>query len=72
MSQWLLVVSFVVCVPAQTIEFEPPLTLIVGPNGCGKTTVIECLKYITTGDMPANTKSGAFVMDPKIVDQTEV
>jgi ABC-type molybdenum transport system ATPase subunit/photorepair protein PhrA len=23
--------------------------MIVGANGCGKTTVIECLKYSTTG-----------------------
>ena len=26
-----------------------PLTMIVGANGCGKTTIIECLKYSTTG-----------------------
>ena len=26
---------------AQSIAFTPPLTLIVGSNGCGKTTVIE-------------------------------
>jgi predicted ATPase len=25
----------------QSIVFTPPLTLIVGSNGCGKTTVIE-------------------------------
>jgi len=28
----------------QAIEFQTPLTMIVGANGCGKTTVIECLK----------------------------
>ena len=33
----------------QAIEFESPLTMIVGANGCGKTTIIECLKYSTTG-----------------------
>ena len=36
----------------QAIEFESPLTMIVGANGCGKTTVIECLKYITCGQLP--------------------
>ena len=29
-----------------TIEFHKPLTLIVGPNGSGKTTIIECLKQV--------------------------
>lgn len=28
----------------ESIEFERPVTLIVGHNGAGKTTVIECLK----------------------------
>ncbi|MGB1594454.1 MAG: ATP-binding protein [Promethearchaeia archaeon] len=27
--------------PAQAITFSPPLTLILGPNGSGKTTIIE-------------------------------
>ena len=29
-------------------------------------TVIECLRYVTTGDQPPNTKGGAFVHDPKV------
>lgn len=40
----------------QVIEFFSPVTLIVGQNGSGKTTIIECLKYATTSDMPPNTK----------------
>ncbi|KAJ2017054.1 DNA repair protein rad50 [Coemansia sp. S680] len=54
------------------IEFYAPLTIIVGQNGCGKTTIIECLKYITTGELPPNSKGGAFIHDPKLAGETEV
>lgn len=54
------------------IEFYAPLTIIVGHNGAGKTTIIECLKYATTGDLPPNAKGGAFVHDPKVSRETEV
>lgn len=53
----------------ETIQFGTPLTLICGQNGCGKTTIIECLKYATTGDLPPNSKGGAFVNDPAIADR---
>ena len=33
----------------ETIEFYSPLTMIIGSNGCGKTTIIESLKYACTG-----------------------
>ncbi|KAL9116130.1 MAG: hypothetical protein Q9227_000499 [Pyrenula ochraceoflavens] len=56
----------------QVIKFDPPLTLIVGLNGSGKTTIIECLKYATTGELPPNSKGGAFLHDPKIKDVREV
>lgn len=56
----------------ETIEFGKPLTLIVGSNGSGKTTIIECLKYATTGDLPPNSKGGAFVHDPKITGEKDV
>ncbi|WFD08302.1 DNA repair protein rad50 [Malassezia vespertilionis] len=46
------------------IQFFKPLTVIVGHNGSGKTTIVECLKYAATGDLPPNTKGGAFVYDP--------
>ena len=53
----------------QVIAFGYPLTIIVGQNGCGKTTIIESLKYAVTGALPpaAGTKSSgqAFVHDPK-------
>ncbi|OTA64043.1 hypothetical protein K449DRAFT_380986 [Hypoxylon sp. EC38] len=56
----------------QTIQFETPLTLIVGYNGSGKTTIIECLKYATTGELPPNSKGGAFIHDPKLCGEREV
>lgn len=40
----------------ETIEFYSPLTMIVGANGCGKTTIIESLKFSCTGSLPPNTK----------------
>lgn len=57
---------------AETIQFGFPLTLICGQNGCGKTTVIECLKYATTGDLPPNSKGGAFLNDPNIANRNVV
>ncbi|KAL9618444.1 MAG: hypothetical protein Q9160_006822 [Pyrenula sp. 1 TL-2023] len=56
----------------QVIRFHTPLTLIVGYNGSGKTTIIECLKYATTGELPPNSKGGAFIHDPNIVKEKEV
>lgn len=57
----------------EQITFNTPLTLIVGYNGSGKTTIIECLKYATTGELPPNTKTnGAFVHDPKLTMESEV
>jgi len=54
------------------IEFYSPVTVIVGHNGSGKTTIIECLKYATTGDQPPGSRGGAFVHDPKMANEKEV
>eukprot|EP01134_Creolimax_fragrantissima_P002577 CFRG2577T1 len=55
------------------IEFQTPLTLIVGFNGAGKTTIIECLRYAATGQFPPNTNKGqAFVHDPKLANRSVV
>ncbi|KAG8953820.1 DNA repair protein rad50 [Tulasnella sp. 424] len=35
----------------------------------GVTTIVECLKYATTGEQPPNTKGGAFVHDPKMAHE---
>ncbi|KAI1856867.1 uncharacterized protein JN550_013641 [Neoarthrinium moseri] len=56
----------------ETLQFFSPLTLIVGYNGSGKTTIIECLKYATTGEQPPNSKGGAFIHDPKLCGEREV
>lgn len=57
---------------AEVIKFSTPLTLIVGHNGSGKTTIIECLKYATTGQLPPNSKGGAFIHDPNLAGDKEV
>jgi DNA repair protein RAD50 len=57
---------------SNTLQFYSPLTLIVGPNGTGKTTIIECLRYMTTGSFPPNSKGGAFIYDPKVAQEAEV
>lgn len=55
------------------IQLHTPLTLIVGTNGSGKTTIIECLKFATTGVLPPNTKTGgAFIHDPQMAGEKEV
>ncbi|KAI9227633.1 MAG: AAA domain-containing protein [Piptocephalis tieghemiana] len=54
------------------VQFYTPLTLIVGHNGAGKTTIIEALKYATTGDLPPNSRNGAFIFDPKLAGESEV
>ncbi|DBB04466.1 hypothetical protein WJX77_008210 [Trebouxia sp. C0004] len=55
------------------VEFYKPLTLIVGHNGAGKTTIIECLKQACTGELPPNTRNGqSFIHDPKVAGETEV
>ncbi|KAL4163734.1 hypothetical protein KRP22_005162 [Phytophthora ramorum] len=57
----------------QIIEFYHPLTVLLGDNGCGKTTVIECLKLACTGGLPPGARSGqSLIHDPKIAGTNEV
>lgn len=56
----------------QKIKFESPLTLIQGQNGCGKTTIIEAIKFAITGELPGGTARGqGFVYDPKLAKAFE-
>ncbi|XP_014216557.1 DNA repair protein RAD50 [Copidosoma floridanum] len=53
------------------IHFSKPLTLVLGPNGTGKTTIIEALKFITSGEYPPDSDRGkSFVHEPKAMSHT--
>lgn len=57
----------------ESLEFERPVTLIVGHNGAGKTTIIECLKMSTCGQLPPNCDKGhGFIHDPNVAGVPEV
>ena len=55
------------------IKFSSPLTLILGENGCGKTTVSEALKFACCGEVPPSTNRGSgWLHDPKLTSYSEV
>mmetsp|Transcript_54623 Transcript_54623/g.127723 ORF Transcript_54623/g.127723 Transcript_54623/m.127723 type:complete len:1324 (+) Transcript_54623:61-4032(+) len=57
----------------EVLDFQRPVTLIVGPNGSGKTTIIECLKMASSGSLPPNAKNGhGFIHDPQVAHLPEV
>ncbi len=42
------------------------------PPLLSRQTIIECLKYATTGDLPPNSKGGAFIHDPDLAGEKDV
>lgn len=58
----------------QSIFFQKPLTVILGKNGAGKTTIIEALLNACAGIMPPGSgqEKSSFVYDAKIVGESEV
>ncbi|KAL0097941.1 hypothetical protein J3Q64DRAFT_1081491 [Phycomyces blakesleeanus] len=54
------------------LKFLPGCTIFVGPNGSGKTTIIEALKYVCTGEMPPGSKNGALIHDLKVMKQLKI
>ena len=54
------------------IKFESPITIIAGQNGAGKTSIIECLRFMATGMFPPYAQGNAFVTDPKLLGRSEV
>lgn len=56
----------------QEITFTSPVTLFLGQNGCGKTTIIESIKFAITGELPGGTKGGqGFIYDPQMAKKVE-
>ena len=56
----------------EKIEFFKPLTLLLGQNGAGKTTIIEALRSMTSGTMPPHTNGGkTFIHDPRVSNLPE-
>jgi DNA repair protein RAD50 len=56
----------------KTVSFTPTSYAFVDKDVTRLQTIIECLKYATTGDQPPNTRGGAFVHDPNMANEKEV
>lgn len=58
----------------ESVIFFKPLTVILGNNGAGKTTIIESLLNATAGKFPpgCGTERASFVYDPKVIGDSTV
>lgn len=57
----------------EAISFNTPVTLFLGQNGCGKTTIIESIRYALTSELPTGSNSGqGFLNDPKMSHKNQV
>lgn len=56
----------------EKLTFLKPVTLILGQNGSGKTTILETLKFAISGILPPNSQKGKyFIRDPQMDKKTE-
>lgn len=55
------------------IKFYKPLTILLGRNGSGKSTIIEAVRMATTGLLPPflEKNGAAFIHDPRLDNETE-
>lgn len=57
----------------QVINFQKPVTQILGENGAGKTSILEALKMAQTGTQPSSSTNGkSFIYDPHLIEDTVV
>lgn len=55
----------------ETIYFNTPVTLFLGQNGSGKTTIIESIRFALTSELPSGSSNGqGFLNDPKISNKS--
>lgn len=57
----------------ESMSFNTPVTLFLGQNGCGKTTIIESIRFALTSELPSGTNNGqGFLNDPKMSHRNQV